>query len=61
MRSAKAVTNGFFAGGVAMNCRICTIVARRMNRGGNRSLAISPRASAMASSMRALTWPRRAT
>ncbi len=34
MRSANAVTNGFFAGGVAMNWRICTIVARRMKRGG---------------------------
>jgi hypothetical protein len=42
--SANAVTKGFFPGGVAMNCRICAIVARRMNRGGNRFFAIRPRA-----------------
>ena len=42
MRSANAVTNGFFAGGVAMNCRICAIVARRMKRGGIMFFAIEP-------------------
>ena len=44
-----------------MNWRICTIVARRMKRGGNMFFAARPRASAMASSMRALTCPSRAT
>ena len=61
MRWSKAVTNGFFAGGVAMNCRICAIVARMMKRGGIMFFATSPRASAIASSMRVLTCPSRAT
>ena len=40
MRWSNVATNGFWAGGVAMNCFICVMVARRMNRGG---IILSPR------------------
>ena len=60
IRDANAATNGFCAGGVAVNCCICEIVARRMNRGGINPLAAIRLASSIASFMREPTRPSRA-
>jgi len=61
MRSANRLTKGFCAAGMPANCCICASVERRMKRGGIRRFAARRSASAVASPIRAATWPRRAT
>ncbi len=61
IRCANDATKGLPDGAVEMNCCICAIVARMMKRGGIMFFATRARASAIASSIRVLTWPSRAT